>query len=504
VATEVIRIIEPAGGGNYTSLDAWEDALGGTTTGHLINDDMIATAACRDSSGVTPDTAPVTVIGWTTGANNYIQIVGTDFPSSTGIFDATKYHLSMGGGSVSAITSSEDYVRYDNLQILMTESSSWTSFGIYVVAVGTPTDIRLSKLIIKGVCSGTGTVSGIYVNDATATVTIWNTVVYGFISGDDTQHIGMNFTNCSSVSIYNCTVYNCYSGILQAAGTVTATNCAVFNCTDDFTGTVAMTYCASDDDHTGDSATNITITQSADDWAALVTDAAGGDFSVTDADSQLYDAGTPDLFTEDDDIIGTARPQGSAWDIGAFELVVAAGENYEKTFDDGVGITDAKSISKTIVRGFDESLGVADAEGHISNALRTLAESLGITDAQIKGESKVLAESLGITDAAARNYAAIKILADTLGIADANLLTKTIVRGFDESLGISDAEERIIDSLRTFNESFGLTDARISSKGIYKTIADSLGLTDEMSGVEGGAAASNIIYDYSVAIGGAA
>jgi hypothetical protein len=35
--------------------------------------------------------------------------------------------------------------------------------------------------------------------------------------------------------------------------------------------------------------------------------------------------GTADLFDEDDDIIGTARPQGVAWDIGAFEYITPGG-----------------------------------------------------------------------------------------------------------------------------------------------------------------------------------
>ena len=323
MATEVTRIVDPGEGGgyHYSTLDAWEDALGGTTTGHLVNDDMIAIAQCRDSSGVTPDVTAVDILGWTTDATRYIAVIGIDFPSD-GIFDATKYHLAVTDATALGVT--EEYVRIRNIQVSVT-SASGTAIGLRVNAGVATTDILFDSCIIKGTCSGSGSGYGILVGDADAIVTVTNCVAYGFISGSDTGFYGILSSASTAMNVYNCTVYNCYRGIGRSAGTVTATNCAVFNCTDDFYGTITMTYCASDDDHTGDSATNVTITQQGDpvDYAALVTNAAGGDFSVTDVNSELYDAGTPDLFTEDDDIIGTARPQGDHWDIGAFELVAA-------------------------------------------------------------------------------------------------------------------------------------------------------------------------------------
>jgi hypothetical protein len=101
-------------------------------------------------------------------------------------------------------------------------------------------------------------------------------------------------------------------------------NTAVFGNANDISGTITLNFCATEDGDDSGNNGNITITQTADDYAALVVDAAGGDFNITDNSSELYDAGTADIFVEDDDIIGTARPQGAAWDIGAFELVVAA------------------------------------------------------------------------------------------------------------------------------------------------------------------------------------
>lgn len=329
---EVTKVVDPDNGGgtDYTSLDAYEDALGGTTTGHLPNDDQIAIAQCRSSSGG-DDTTPVIFTGWTTDATRYIKVTGGegvgDFPISTGILDETKYLLHNDDASIGMAYVREDYFRIENIQFKVTETSTNTRFGLYVDTgiTATNNDIRVDGCIFKGVCSGTGSANGIAVTDTDTNIKIWNTIVYGFFISADTGFRGINL-NCATANIYNCTVYNCTRAIARGGGTVTAINCLVFNNDDDFNGTIAMTYCASDDDHTGDSATNFVITQTAGNYAALVTDAPNGDFSVTDASSELYQTGngaTPKaLFT--DDIIGTTRgPADLDWDIGAFELVTA-------------------------------------------------------------------------------------------------------------------------------------------------------------------------------------
>lgn len=330
MAATVTKVVDPDNGGgtDYISLDAWEDALGGTTTGHLPNDDQIAQAQCRSSSG-TDDTAAVSINGWTTDATRYIEVTGEDgvgdFPSD-GIYDNTKYVLHNNDSDVSFCIIDEDYVRFRKIQVLVTETVANSRRGF---SIANQTDganlILIDSCIIKGAVSGTGAGIGVRIAGTYTNITIYNTLIYDFYISADTAFRGISNTNSNATNIYNCTIYNCTQGINEVAGTVTAKNCAVGNCDDDFVGAVTMDYIVSDDDHGGDCANYHAFpTNGAGDWSLDFT-TPGSNFTLLATAANLIDDGVADLFTEDDDIIDTARPQGAAWDIGAFELIVAAG-----------------------------------------------------------------------------------------------------------------------------------------------------------------------------------
>jgi len=297
----------------YQSLTQWEVAE--DTDLATANDTH--TVHCNRTNSGGKDTGTCLLFSWGTDATYYPTITQDDFPA-TGIYDDTKYVLSVTNDE--CLNVRIDYCKIMKLQIEPTTTGSGNAVGIFWRgAVATATvGLFADSCILKANHTSSGMCYGTECNDGD--YQIINTIIY---NGFDQA---VRHTNASHVgNVFNCTMYGNGIGILRSAGTLNGKNCAIFNCTDDVNGTVVFANCATDDGEDSGNNGNITITQSADDWAALVVDGAGANFNVTDSSSELYDAGQADIFPEDDDIIGTARPQGSAWDIGAYELIVAAG-----------------------------------------------------------------------------------------------------------------------------------------------------------------------------------
>jgi hypothetical protein len=108
------------------------------------------------------------------------------------------------------------------------------------------------------------------------------------------------------------------------AGTITLKNCvasATFCFQDNGVGTRTVTYCISTDataDDLGGAGNQINKTA-----ASLFVNAAGNDLRAKTG-SSLIDAGVDLSGTFTTDILGNARPKGSAYDIGAFEATPTA------------------------------------------------------------------------------------------------------------------------------------------------------------------------------------
>ena len=283
----------------YSCLEDWESSEQCDLTD---NGGDVMCVYCKSSSG-TDDSNHFTITGWTTGPNCYIEIIGYDFPSD-GIWDDSAYVLS------SRIAVYEDYVRFRKLQIENNATGTDHLSSLFTTSIGTPNYYLIDSCIFKSTATSTGIVSGIRPSYSSTIMDIVNCVVYGF--NVDSSHYGIYCNSCTTVNIYNCTVYDCYHGIYEQNGTVSAYNCAVGNCTDDFYN-VDCSYCCSDDGDGGDSQS-----PSGGSWANEFNNTSGGDFSLKSGGNCVGN-GTDDpgsgLYS--DDIIDTSR--SSTWDIGAFE-----------------------------------------------------------------------------------------------------------------------------------------------------------------------------------------
>jgi len=318
-AAQIIRYVDPdvvAGDGSgdswtnaYASLFAWEAAE--ETDLDAANNYM--TVYCRSSAG-TADTATCIIAGWATSATDYIEIIGSDFPSD-GIWDATKYVIHDNNATLSAIEVHELYVKIINLQVLLTTTTG-TKYGILVWGDGDNSTV--DSCFVKGICSGTGAAWGIqYTNTSTPNV-IYNTVVSGFKSGTDNNFGGIFATSSSGVTIYNSTVTGCRTGVNSAGGTIAMYNCALGlnDYTEYLVGTID--YCCSTDGVGTNAQTPLD-----GDWAKEWTASGSNDFSLL-VGGNCVGNGTdnPGSGLYSDDIIGTSRT--TVWDIGAFEYTAGA------------------------------------------------------------------------------------------------------------------------------------------------------------------------------------
>jgi len=315
MAETVTKIIDPDDdtGTDYTSLDAWEDATGGIAGGDLTADGgYIARATCRASSG-TVDTARIWINGWTTGETTYILIEAIDGDEAvkTG-WDTARYRLESTDDD--AIILNEEYVRIHGLQLRYIYSSTGNKYVINISGVGT-SDIRISNCRLLGDTDASGNSRAVTINDADATVYIYNNIIY------DHDSSGINISNCTNTYVYNNVIYNCaWAGIDRTAGTVTAKNNAIFTTGNDFAGDITEDYNATDDDDGGGEHSFTPIS-----WAAEFESYATGDFTLL-PDGELYRAGADNpsggIYTID--IEGDAYNSG-AYSIGVDEPVAAGG-----------------------------------------------------------------------------------------------------------------------------------------------------------------------------------
>jgi len=325
VATEVTCIVDTDGtqSPDYTSLAA---AIAGETgaspkcvTGaDLVTNQEIAVFECRASSGVAD--GYFVLNGFTSSADYYPMIYVPEAYSSGGVWKSNAYTVdrvvSSGYNRVAVIE--DPHAVIDGLQISGSGSAT-ELIGIYNNSGTNDGRVLIRNCLIDiNLTSGTG--MGIYSRYDSEIV---NCIVLRSNSG----MVFQGYYTSTSV-IYNCVIQGCTTGIYRYGDyTLSVTNCAVFNNADDFSGTMAVTYTASDDNDISGTG-NIDISPGAteaDDWAAAFTDYTNGDFSLKSG-SPLIDAGI-DLSAVMDsvDIIGTSRPQGDYWDIGAFEYVVSGG-----------------------------------------------------------------------------------------------------------------------------------------------------------------------------------
>lgn len=270
----------------------------------------------------------LTVAGGTTSTTCYKELTtvsGASFRDNANkLTNALKYNASNGaairGTSNTAVTLShaEDNFRLTGMQITATGSDSraMTPSGSTITGI-------YDSNIFEGTYTTNGTTRGVI---STGAMTFKNCLIIQKASAAD--HIIGSAT--SSPFFYNCTIVAPddlatapVSVFLSgASGTVTVQNCGLFAGADKPTTAGSATYtfttCYGDD---STPATGITTATFSSEFQNVNT--ATADFRLKAGAAEL-DTGTTDATNAPTDIVGTTRPQGAAYDVGCWELVVAA------------------------------------------------------------------------------------------------------------------------------------------------------------------------------------
>jgi hypothetical protein len=331
-AAEVIRYVDPGcvGGTNdgtswanaYLTLNDLETAEDTDLTLLGGGDGSWMHIYCRSSGAHPADTEAVSIYGWTTSATCYILIeaASTDRAVSTG-WDDTKYRLSV--TDAHAIDIQEDYVRIDGLQIEVLYSSVAGKSAISYTTIGAGGGYgRVTNCYLRGDTNANANSTAININDAQASVDIWNCCL------GPADHRAIYIGAGTAVNIYNCTIYDFDTSGIYTGGTVNVVvrNCAIISTGDDLydgtSGTWDVDYCALDD---ADAQTHpVDETAGGQDWDDNFENLATGNFSIK-AGANLLAAGVADpssgLFSND--INRDTRP--AAWSVGADDIPTAGG-----------------------------------------------------------------------------------------------------------------------------------------------------------------------------------
>ena len=303
--TEIVKYVDPDGGilADYTSLQAAITAEKAIRS-DLVARDEVLKLMCISSAG-SPDTTPVVINSgdFVTDATRKLLIQGDN---NIGIWDNSKYRLIV-AASICIIPN------ISNIQIYNMQFANNNNF-IATIDINNAT---VSNIIINNNIFTTAgaTGQGIEVNSSAGNIYLINNVLYGMRQGI------VVFAAGGSVYIYNNTINATELGIIgNASATVRAKN----NISNGSSDNYFSSFHVSSDYNISNLAGDAPGANSLNSTTVNFADASGGDFRLLAGSpgiDQGVDLSSDPNFPFNTDIIGTVRPQGAAWDIGAFEYV---------------------------------------------------------------------------------------------------------------------------------------------------------------------------------------
>jgi hypothetical protein len=287
------------GGGDYTTLAAFESG----EQRDLVAADEIARALC----GNFQDTAFADFFGWTLDEDHYYIAEAADDHQCVGSLTTNAYRLVRAG----TCAKFRDFFRVIGIQFVTSGN---------VVSVDCAPALSAQSLLDKCFVTGTGSSGGGIINGGVAsTLNIRNCISISVASSYSLTTSGIG-ANQSSI----------YSSVLRgvqhsnSGGTSIYKNCYAWRPTtlDAYrttAGAVSMTTCASSDTSGSAGLHNIPFDDTTFEDTSSIDLTPFSSSPLADVGTDTSGDSAPMNFT--DDILGTTRPEGTDWDVGAIELI---------------------------------------------------------------------------------------------------------------------------------------------------------------------------------------
>lgn len=271
------------------------------------------------------DTTPVASATCVTTATNKVRIYADATAVATMPY-GTGYRLEITDSSP-GINNAIKFISWERLSLKGISIADVTAWHLYEDGVAASGGQQLFlKCYFKGVMhAGNTAITKALSMAASGDLVCVNCIFEGWTTVGNTANAVCTGANAHSYYFENCTVYNCANGFGQIGGTFTTKNClydhAGLATHVGWTGTIGGTNNASSE--ATPPATNQRINQT-----FTYVNTGTGDFHLAAGDAGAKDFGA-DLSADAtyafaDDFDGVARPQGTAWDIGATEVAVAS------------------------------------------------------------------------------------------------------------------------------------------------------------------------------------
>jgi hypothetical protein len=326
--TTVISTVKPGGGGDYTSLQAWESA----EQRDLVAADEIEQAVV-DSSGNASDGTVLSIGGWTTDDTRYIEVIAESGHEHEGKVDTSKAHLSLNSSVGSGVSITGGIrTRWTKFQIFMTGSTSGSRWNM----IGGTNNV-VDRCILE-IASTSGAEANVRFSSGQDNVIKSSYIIRSGSNSTCIQAIG---GSSHRIYVSNCTCKggtNCLSASLS--GNITSENNYLFATSAVYSGGTRITKGSNDATSTTEAtdsnlqnvpystATFQDITASAQDLHLKIV---AGNKLINNGEDLSTDGGAGSVRNVTLDIDSASRPFGGIggeFDIGADEQNVPVCWNY--------------------------------------------------------------------------------------------------------------------------------------------------------------------------------